>query len=109
MSSTITERVQKWLLTADLRCAKMRHCAAALGMSPDRMRRTLASERANYSRMLEAERKRRCTEHVAAGGKLYGGVIARVCGYKTEKEACVMFKRWYGIGTADARVSGRRA
>lgn len=105
---TITEKVQQWLLTADLRHAKMRHCAKALGMSPDRMGRMLASERANYSRMLESERKRRCTEYIEEGGKLYGGAIARVCGYKTEKEACVMFKRWYGIGTADARVSRRQ-
>jgi AraC-like DNA-binding protein len=106
---TITEKAQNFLLTADLRCAKMRHCAAALGLSPDRLRRTLAAERANYSRMLEAERKRRCTEYIEKGGKLYGGAIARVCGYKTEKEACVMFKRWYGVGTSDARVSRRQA
>ena len=102
---TTAETLATILRDADLSRVRAYIIADHMGISETTFRRQLQSEGTTYTLLLEAERKRRCSELMAEKGRrAYGKVVAAEVGYKECNSLYRAYKRWHGLCFQDARM-----
>jgi len=94
---TLTEKVQQWLLTADLKTQGAEDCVRALGKSRAGFTYAMQREGVSFSTLLDRERKRRVADLLAHRGKAQAWVVAIAAGYRHDNSSCRAFQRWFGV------------
>ena len=93
-----TETAAETLKTCDLATITQPELATLIGLSRHNFKYFLEYEDTNYTRLLQAERKRRCDLLIEQNPHFDVHGLMRKTGYTVNTSALRAFKRWYGVG-----------
>ena len=100
-----TDKTIEYLRNSDLRRARDLDLAEKLFLSPTSLRRRLRLDGTSYSKLRDAERKRRMLQELEANPMATAERLAEVGGYREPNSASRALRTWCGFGLNQVRAN----